>query len=285
MENYTGKIIACVITLLLCLVMPIVLAIVFASRHREEKLGKAWLIGAAGFLVPQVVVRLPILSALSSMAAFEGWAESHLLLYTLLTAFTAAFAELLGRCAGAGLLRREMTCRQALAAGMGHGGIESILLIGVTYTNNLAYLIMLQTGRFDALVAEAAASGVDTAELTAAALALQAPSAWLFLLAALERVLTMVCQAGMTVMVFYGFYRRKPLRWLLGCLGIHFLLDCLTGVNLVIHQQWLAYTLVYTLLAVIAAACMVLLRRLLVKWKAETEKKPVEALPEKGDFL
>lgn len=274
MENYIGKIIACVVTLALCVVLPIGLAVVFAGRHREERLGKAWLIGAAGFLVPQVLVRMPILTGLSAIPSFESWAGSHLLLYTVVMALTAAFAELVGRCAGAGLLRREMTFRQALAAGMGHGGIESILLIGVTYANNLAYLIMLQTGKFDAMVAEAAANGVDTAELTAAALALQAPSAWLFLLAALERVLTMMCQAGMTVMVFYGFYQRKPLRWMAACLGIHFLLDCLTGVNLVVRQQWLAYAIIYAVLAAMAVLCMTVLRKLLIKWKEETAEPP-----------
>lgn len=271
MENYTGKIIACLVTLALCLVMPIVLAIWFAWRHREEKLGKAWLIGAAGFLVPQVVIRLPILTALSSTANFESWAQSHLLQYTLTMAATAAISELLGRCAGAGILRREMTFRQALAAGMGHGGIESIILIGMTYFNNLMYLIMLQNGQFDAMVAEAAASGMDTAELTAAALVLQAPSAWLFLLAAAERLLTMVCQAGMTVMVFYGFYKKKPLPGILGCLGIHFLLDCLTGINLLVEPEWLAYALIYAVLAIAAALCLALLRRILLRWKAEGE--------------
>ena len=114
----------------------------------------------------------------------------------------------------------------------------------------------------------AAAAGADTAQLTAAAAALKSTSAGLFLLAGLERVLTMVCQTCMTAMVFYGF-RKKDSRWILGCLGIHFLLDSLTGIPQFLSSQALTYSLVYLVLAVMAALCLWILKKISLAWREE----------------
>lgn len=268
MEHYATKIIACCITLGICLILPIGGLIFYARKHRGEGIVSAWIVGALGFFVPQMLIRLPILTALSANAGFLSWTQKHLLLYTLGLALTAGLFELAGRCAGAGLLRKNLTFPRALAAGLGHGGIEAILLIGLTYINNLVYLFLLQSGGFDALAAQAAAAGADTAQLTAAAAALKSTSAGLFLLAGLERVLTMVCQTCMTAMVFYGF-RKKDSRWILGCLGIHFLLDSLTGIPQFLSSQALTYSLAYLVLAVMAALCLWILKKISLAWREE----------------
>ncbi len=268
MEGLGVKIAACIVTLLVGVVLPLVIAAVFAWKRREDGIWRAWMIGAAGFLIPQLVIRPLLLMALSG-TGYAAWAESNPLAYTVVTAFFVALLELAGRCAGAGLLRKDLTFTQALAAGLGHGGIESIILIGISYVNNLMLLVMLQNGQFDAMLAEAAANGTDTAELTAAAIAIQAPSAGLFLLAGLERVLTMICQTCMTVMVFYGFHQRKALPWLAGCAGTHFLIDCIALINQVVSAEWVAYTIIYILLALAAVLCLVLLLKIRTRWSEE----------------
>lgn len=268
MGNYIPKIIACCITLFISLVLPIGGLIFYARKHKGGGIVSAWVVGALGFFVPQVLIRLPILSALSANAGFLSWAQNHLLLYTLGLALTAGLFELAGRCAGAGLLRKNRTFPRALAAGLGHGGIEAILLIGLTYINNLVYLILLQSGGFDALAAQAAAAGADTTQLTAAAAALGSTSTGLFLLAGLERALTMVCQACMTAMVFYGF-QIKDSRWILGCLGIHFLLDGAAGIPQFLSSKSLAYALVYLVLAAAAVLSLWILKKISLAWREE----------------
>ena len=269
MENYVPKIIACCVTLGICLILPIGGLIFCAQKHKGEGIVSAWMVGALGFFVPQVLIRLPILTVLSANAGFLNWTQKHLLLYTLGLALTAGLFELAGRCAGAGLLRKHLTFPRALAAGLGHGGIEAILLIGLTYINNLVYLVLLQSGGFDALVAQAAAAGADTTQLTAAAAALKSTSAGLFLLAGLERVLTMVCQSCMTTMVFYGF-RKKDFRWILDCLGIHFLLDSTAGIPQFVSSQTIAYTLVYLVLAAAAVLSLWILKKISLAWREES---------------
>lgn len=272
MDGYGLKIAACIVTLFLGVAMPLIVAAVFAWKRREDGIWRAWVIGAAGFLVPQLIIRPLIIMALSG-TGYAAWAEGNPRLYIVVSACYAALLELAGRCAGAGLLRKDMTFTQALAAGMGHGGIESIILISVSYVNNLVMLEILQNGQLDAMIAEAAANGTDTAELTAAALAIQAPSAGLFLLAGLERILTMICQACMTVMVFYGFHRKQALSWLLKCFGIHFLIDCISLVNELVDTDYLAYIIIYTLLSIAAVLCLRLMLRIRRSWQAEACSK------------
>ena len=268
MEQGIWKIAACIVTLAVGVVGPLAIPMVYGWKRRNEGVWRAWMIGAAGFFVPQLVIR-PLLRIALSGTGYEDWALGNPIAYAFLSALFAAVLELAGRCAGAGLLRKTSSPHQALAAGLGHGGMESIILIGVSYVNNLAFLVMLQNGQFDAMVAEIAATGVDTEGLTAAALALESASAWLFLLAGLERVLTMICQACMTVMVFYGFHRGRPLPWLLGCLGIHFLIDCIAAINLLISTEWIAYTIIYAILAVAAGLCLALLLRIRRLWQSQ----------------
>ena len=62
--------ICCVISLLVCLVLPVIIAPVFALKYKKEGIISAWLLGAAGFFVTQILIRVPILTALQSQPWF-----------------------------------------------------------------------------------------------------------------------------------------------------------------------------------------------------------------------
>ena len=52
---------ACIITLMVSLVLPIVVLIGLAVKNKKQGIVSAWLLGTAGFFVPQILIRLPIL--------------------------------------------------------------------------------------------------------------------------------------------------------------------------------------------------------------------------------
>ena len=138
-------ILACIFTLIVCLALPIVLLLLLVLKCKKEKIFPAWLLGAAGFFVTQILIRLPILTALSAQDWFIAFSQQHLFLYAFSLAFTAGLFELAGRFAVAKLMRKRLTCNRALAAGLGHGGIEAILIVGITYINNLIYIFMMNS--------------------------------------------------------------------------------------------------------------------------------------------
>ncbi len=60
-----SSIVAICITLAVTLFLPLVIYLVYGIKNKGKGVWTAWLIGAAGFFLPQVVVRLPIINLLS----------------------------------------------------------------------------------------------------------------------------------------------------------------------------------------------------------------------------
>lgn len=259
----------CVVTLLISLILPVAVLILMHRKYKGEKIIPAWLLGAAGFFVTQMLIRLPILTALQNMGWFEEFSRNHLFLYAFSLAFTAGLFELAGRFAVAKLLYKNLTYRRSLAAGLGHGSIEAMVLVGMTYVNNLIYIAMINSGAFDTLLAQTAAAGIDISQLELIRTQFLTMSPAVFLLAGYERLLTMAAQTAMSMIVCYGVARQKILPCLLACLGIHTLLDLTAGLSMVLPQNIL-YPVIYTILTAAAVISLLILRKFHQTW-TETE--------------
>ena len=268
-----SSILFCVITLLICLVLPIVVMIVLSVKNKNQGIAPAWLLGAAGFFVTQILIRLPILTALQGQSWFLNFAQNHLFGYAFGLAFTAGLFELAGRFVVAKLLRKNLTCKRALAAGLGHGGIEAMILVGMTYVNNLIYIVMINSGYFDYLIAQPAGLGVDIRQLELIRSQLVSTAPALFLLGGFERILAMVAHTAMSMVVCYGVAHKKTLPCVLVCLGIHTFIDLTAGIQLLagtVLSQTAVYVIIYAILIAVAAFSLLLIRELHRRW-AETE--------------
>ena len=261
-----STILACIITLFVSLVLPVVILIVFAAKNRKQGIVSAWLLGAAGFFVTQILIRLPILTALSGQSWFLSFSQNHLFAYAFTLAFTAGLFELAGRFGVAKLLQKNLNFRRSLAAGMGHGGIEAMLIVGIAYINNLAYIAMINSGSFDSILAQTAAMGVDVAQLEMIRDQLLTASPALFLLAGFERILTMIAHIAMSMLVCYGVAHKKSLPCILVCLGIHTFIDLSAGISLVLPQT-AAYLVIYSILIVVAVFSLFVIRELHRRWQ------------------
>ena len=270
------SILSIILTLIVSLILPPVFAAVYALRHKKQGIWSAWLLGALGFFVPQILIRLPILNVLGAKAGFVAFTQAHPALYALGLAFTAGLFELAGRLAVAMLLRKNLTYRRSFAAGLGHGGIEAMLIVGMAYINNLFYLYLIQSGGFDAFVAQTAAAGVDVSYLKTIPNLLAATPPAMYLLAGFERLLTMTCHAAMSMIVCYAIHRKRLLPGLLICLAIHTFIDSVAGISLMIGKgltQAAAYTIIYILLTAVTVLSIMILKKIRSRWAAETEQE------------
>ena len=266
----TATMIACVVTLFVSLVLPILCLVVYGIRCRKQGVWSAWLLGAAGFFVMQILIRSPILGALAANSGFVAFSQLHPWAFSFGLAVSAALFELAGRLAVALLMKKRLTCSRALAAGMGHGGIEAILIVGLTYINNLVYMVMIQTGGFDAMVSQVSASGADVSQLLAIRDSFLNLPSGVFLLAGYERLVTMICQAAMSLMVCWGVFRKRMLPWALACLGVHTLMDSVAGIQNLVGKglsQAAAYGIIYLILTAAAVGCSVLMVRICRSWR------------------
>lgn len=263
------SLIAMVITFLICTVAPIVAWIIFAVKNKGKGVWLAWIVGAAGFFVMQIVIRTPILSLLSLSPGFVKFANDYYIVYVLILAFTAALFEVVARFVGAIILKKKQCYEVAVGAGLGHGGIEAIFLVGMTYVNNILYSIMINSGTFDAMVDATAQMGVDVTALVDVKKALIETSSATFLLAGYERILTMILHVAMTVLVFYFVNKKKSILGILLCLLIHTVIDFVPAFMMSIVSANMAYIVVYAFLTVMAVIGIVMVLAIKKKWKKE----------------
>lgn len=272
----TATILACVVTLFISLFLPVVIFIIYASKNKKSGIVSAWFLGAAGFFVTQILIRLPILSVLSLQDWFLRFSQERIFLYTLSLAFTAGLFELAGRYAVAKIMAKNLTFKRSLAAGLGHGGIEAMVIVGMTYVSNLVLIVMINSGAYEDLIAQTAAMGVDVSQLQLVQTQLTETSPALFLMGGVERVLTMLCHAAMSMLVCYGVAHKRPLSCLLICLGIHTFIDACAGISLLatpqgsnILSQTTAYLIIYIILAALAVLSLLILKNIRRRWQEQ----------------
>lgn len=101
---------------------------------------KAFLLGVLTFIIFQLVLRLPLLQFLSKNSLeFNLFQTMHPIVYLLFLAFTAGLFEEVGRYVMMNYcLKANASFQTAVFFGLGHGGIEAFLFLGM---NALIYLI------------------------------------------------------------------------------------------------------------------------------------------------
>ena len=264
------SVVCIIITFIVSLILPLAFLVGYALRHKKQGIWSAWLLGALGFFVPQILIRFPILTALSRTDGFVAFSQTHPLVYGFSLAFTAGLFEVVGRYAVARMLQKNLTYRRALAAGLGHGGIEAMIITGLAYISNLVFVVMLQTGGFEATLAQTTAAGGDVTALLASRDALMNTPWAMFLLAGFERLLAMTCHVAMSMLVCYGVHRGKAAPTIFA-LAMHVCMDSVASISLMIGKglsQATAYTIIYILLTAFTVFAIVILRTIRARWAA-----------------
>jgi len=211
------------ITMAITLLLPVILTIIVAKKHKKVLLAVAS--GILSFFVLQVLIRIPLLQ-LTSKIKIET--DLAIFIYLFFMAFSAALFETVGRYIFIKLLlKQDFRYETGLAHGIGHGGIETIVLIGMSYINYLIFAFIINSGNLgtvtDALP-QAAAEEILLLRDT-----LTNTNSYLFLVAGLERVFTIFIHIALSVLMMYGFKTKKYYYFLI-VLAIHFLVDFSVGI-------------------------------------------------------
>lgn len=222
-------------TLLLCFALPVILFVLV--RRKSKYATGAIIAGAVAFYIAQPLVRIPLLQVVLPNFAWFRALTLQPLLYILFLSLTAALFEETARLGVFRLLlRSRLSWLTGVAYGVGHGGIEAMLLVGVTYINNIVLSVMINNGTFHTFVA----NRVDAATANHIYNALTATSPGLFLAAGLERALVIVIQIALSVMILEGIVRKQVLPFYVLAFAAH------AGINfaaaymsyLGVHYWW-----------------------------------------------
>lgn len=192
------------ISLLLIFFSPIGLTIYMYKKYRISF--KALFIGAAVFIVFQFLTRIPLLTVLAGQPWYQSLTQNLLFSAVIVGGLTAGLFEEVGRYLGYRLLlKKELAWKNGVAFGIGHGGIEAIGLVGLTYINNILMSAMINTGAFDSTIAPRV--GANTA-WQIKNLLITTPSID-FLMGGLERVFVIIVHIAFSLVVLYGVLNRK----------------------------------------------------------------------------
>lgn len=235
---HPSTIAAMVVSTLVVFALPMILGIIFLRRWGASPLAIG--VGMLGFLVPQVLVRIPALQWLNQQPFYQELAAQPWFL-ALFLSLTAGLFEETGRWIGFRyLLKNRLQFKNALAYGVGHGGFEAIFLVGLGYLNLIIFSFMINNGTFDSLAAPQL--GLAAEEIRTQLIS--TPS-YLYLVGGLERVFAVAVQLGLSVVVFYSVKEQKArLYWLAVLLhtlvNLPAVLLVSAGVDILWIELWVA---------------------------------------------
>jgi uncharacterized membrane protein YhfC len=187
--------------------------------HRHYKVRwRFFLYGALVFFLSQLVTRVPIVQVIQSIYAQQLQASQTLLIvWYVILAVTAGLFEEIGRWLGYRyLIKNDRTWRVSLMYGAGHGGLESMVLIGGLALLGLINVIVLSTTDFSHMNLPAA----QLAQIEQARQQLAGIAWWTPLLGAYERFVTIFFHIALSVLVLQVFVQGTRL-WLLVAIALH----------------------------------------------------------------
>ena len=160
--------------------------------------------GMIVFFVLQGLIRIPLMQIFSASAAGAAFIQNNVLLYTLIASVSAGIFEEFGRYfAFKVMLKRKREFGHGLAYGIGHGGIEAVLLVGIAYVSNILLSMMINSGSLSSLEGM-----LGTAMQPAIAALTDTPSV-MFLVGGIERIFAICLHLGLSILVLYGVRKRN----------------------------------------------------------------------------
>lgn len=235
------------VSMLICFLLPVILVIYFYKKYKISLI--AVLIGVLVFLISQVAIRIPLLSLLGKQQWYLDMSQ-NITLIALFLGLTAGLFEEVGRyIAMRFFMKKNLSWKTGVAFGIGHGGIEAIVLVGLTFLNYIIMSFMINSGIFDSMIA--AQLPAETANQIKTMLA-EAP-AINSLAGGFERIMAMTIQIGFSVLVMYAVKFKKPI-FLLWAILAHAVVD--TPV-VILGSMGLNVWVIELLVAVLAAAAFI----------------------------
>ena len=209
-----------VVGLLTFIVVPVGLTILWIIKKKEK--ATTVLIGAATFIVFVFILEKPIQNVLlfptamglpdHAVSMFFG--AHPVVLAFLAGLFPGVFEETGRLIAYKTVLKKRSNKETAISYGIGHGGIEVVGLLGLTYVNYIIYAVMMNTGFFQVVVDQVAAQAPDQiGQIEQIVTLLTTFSGSDVMLAVIERIFAVMFHVGASILVFYAC-RDKGKFWL-----------------------------------------------------------------------
>ena len=196
--------------------VPVAVAIIWKVKKKEPF--TTILIGAATFLLFALILEKPIQNVLAFPTAMglpdhavSRFLSANPILPTLVSGLFPGVFEETGRLvAFKTILRKRKNRETSISYGIGHGGFEVILILGMTYIQYIAYAVMINTGIIGIIINQVASLAPDQLGSIESVVSLLKGFSFADLgIAFVERVFAVLFHIGASILVFYACKNKK----------------------------------------------------------------------------
>lgn len=206
-------------TLVLSVGFPVIFCIAACRKTNAKFTSVLW--GCTGFIVFALILEQILHMVVLGMSG--NAIKDNIWLYALYGSLAAALFEETGRFIIMKFFMRKRLERQnALLYGIGHGGIEAILLVGFTSISNMVVSLMINTGKIDTVFTGLDSASQDLIYQQLSQLCTSPP--YQFFLGGVERISALIFQIALSIIV-YKAVKYEKFRYLILALVLHFALD------------------------------------------------------------
>lgn len=241
-----ANIIGMEVTLGVTVLLPIVLAVYARIKYRAKI--SSFFIGAGIFigfaLILEQLFHYLVMSIVGESLVNNIW------IYAVYGGLAAGIFEEAGRfIAMRFAMKKTLNRTNAFMYGIGHGGAEAIIIVGLNAISNLITAFMINSGGIEALIN---ALPEDQKEATYESIAqLWTLPAYQFHLAGIERVIAILLQITFSLIIFKAVKTGKKI-YVIGAVALHFFVDA----AMVICANYLDVVYVEVMLGLIMAVSL-----------------------------
>ena len=208
---------------LLGFAVPVCLAVWLVRKHHARI--STILIGAGTFIVFALVLE-SILHQLVLKGPHGASILGNTLRYALYGGLAAGVFEETGRFLSMKFLMKKEPAKPlpGIAYGVGHGGVEMLIIFGITMINNLVISALINSGQADAIFAKVPEEAA--AQVQAQLDQLQTLGAGTLLIGLWERISALILHLGLSMLVWVAVRKGGKWLWLFPtAIALHALVD------------------------------------------------------------
>lgn len=226
-----------ILGLLIFTIVPIVLSIVWLVKKKERI--TTILIGAVCFILFALILEKPIQNVLAFPTALglpnhalsNFFNANPILLAFVAGLFPGLFEETGRFVAFKTILRKRKNRETSISYGIGHGGIEVVVLLGLTYINYIIYALMINSGLMQTTINQMMEIAPEqVGQLEEIIVMLTTFSGTTLLINVVERIFAVMFHIGASILVFYAC-KDKSKMWLYPlAIILHTLMDFIAAM-------------------------------------------------------
>ena len=197
-------------------VVPVAIALIWKIKKKEPV--TTILVGAAAFLLFALILEKPIQNVLifpTTMGlqdhSISRFLSANPVLLALVTGLFPGVFEETGRLvAFKTVLKKRRNRETSISYGIGHGGFEVILILGITYIQYIVYAVMINTGTFGTVIDQVASQAPEQLGSVETVVSMLTGFSFAdFGIAFVERIFAVLFHIGASILVFYSCKDKK----------------------------------------------------------------------------